>query len=177
MPVEVITVTAVTSTLSLYATIKNLERLPVGPTFYIAFTASLVAILGFIILHKTIKRALGKLFMQDLNLKALPVAFMLQTISWSLYSAGTIVLVGNLGEIKNFPLFFSSTLLAWLVGYLSLITPMGLGVREGAFVLLTGGQIGVPQAVVIAVLSRIILIITELTNLAFWAYLLKRKSV
>lgn len=169
LPIEVITVTTVTTALSLFALIKNLERLPVNFTFYIVLIAPPITLLGILLLQKTVKRLLEKLFKQDLNLKALLAALMLQIFSWSLYSIGTIVLVSNLGQVENLYLLFSSILLAWLVGYLSLVTPMGLGVRESAFVLLTGGQIGTVQAIIIAVLSRVILIVAEFTILAFLA--------
>lgn len=165
LPIEVITVATVTSVLSLYAIIKNLERLPVTPLFFMAVLIPPLVLAGFILLQKVIKRLLGKLFSQNLNLKALLRAILLQLIGWSLYSAGAIVLVG--GKVENSPLLFSSTLLAWLIGYLSLITPMGLGVRESAFVLLTGNQIGTAQAIVIAIASRLILIVAEITILAF----------
>lgn len=167
LPVEVTTVVSVTTILSLFALIKNLERLPVNSTFYIVLISPPIILLGILFLQKTIKRLLGKLFKQNLNLKALLTALALQILSWSLYSIATIILVSNLEQVENPYLLFSSALLAWLVGYLSFVTPMGLGVRESAFVLLTGTQIGIAQATIIAVLSRVILIVAELTILAF----------
>lgn len=165
LPIEIMTVAAVTSALSLYSIVKNLERLPVNLVFYAALVTPPVALFGFLILQKIIKRVLGKLLKLDLSPKALLTAIALQIACWSLYSLGTIILLE--GKLDNLSLLFSSTILAWLVGYLSLVTPMGLGVRESAFVLLLGGYIGTAQAVVIAVLSRIILIISELVILAF----------
>lgn len=169
LPLEVATVTTVTALLSSYAIMMNLERLPINFTFYTALIASPIALLGILLLQKPIKRLLRRLFRQDLNLKALLASLVLQIFSWSLYSIGAIVLISNLGQVENLYLLFSSILLAWLVGYLSFVTPMGLGVRESAFVLLTGGQIGIVQAIIIAVLSRVILIIAEFTILAFLA--------
>ena len=54
---------------------------------------------------------------------------------------------------------------------------MGLGIREGVFVLLAGPQIGVPQAVLVAVLARIILICSELLNLFFWVSVRKKLPI
>lgn len=167
VPVEILIVTATTAILSSYAIIKNLEILPGKLTFLIIAITSIATISVMFLLHKKIRNILNKLFTRELNLKALFIALLLQFVSWSLYSAGTIVLISNLADVDLLPLF-SSTLLAWLIGYLSIITPMGLGIREGAFVLLTGQQIGIAQALLIAVLARVILLIAELTNLAFW---------
>ncbi len=163
LPVEVLTVTAVTSLLSLYAVINNLERLPVNSVFYVAILSPLFMLLGFLILQKIIKRVVGKLLSLELNPPAYLKAVLFQLACWSLYSAGTLVLID--GKIDF--LLFSSTILAWLVGYLSLVTPMGLGVRESAFVLLVGEIIGTPQSLVVAIISRVILIVAEMAILAF----------
>jgi len=45
---------------------------------------------------------------------------------------------------------------AWLVGFLSFLTPAGVGVREGVFVLLTRTVIEEPTAMAIALLMRIL---------------------
>lgn len=165
LPIEVMTVASVASALSLYAISKNLERLPVNFFFYSTIILTPVALLAFLLLQKIIRRIFGKLGEVELKPKALLAAILLQLACWSLYSLGTIVLID--GKIDNFPLIYSSTILAWLVGYLSLVTPMGLGVRESAFVLLVGGVIGAAQAVLIAIVSRVILINSELAILLF----------
>jgi len=46
---------------------------------------------------------------------------------------------------------------AWLLGFLSFITPVGAGVREGTFVLLTRGIIPEPTAMAVALLMRVLL--------------------
>lgn len=175
LPIEIIVVIITTSVLSSYAIIKTIEKLPLDLTFYIGILISLVTLIGVFLLYKRIKKILRKLFNLTLNPKEFLTIVLFQTLSWSFYSIGVVVLVNDLPHLNLF-LLLSSTLLAWLIGYLSIITPMGLGVREGAFVLLTGQQIGIGQATVVAVLSRTILIVAELTNLAFWAYFSKRKS-
>ncbi|MDO9392339.1 MAG: lysylphosphatidylglycerol synthase domain-containing protein [bacterium] len=50
---------------------------------------------------------------------------------------------------------------AWAVGFLSLITPSGLGVREGALVFLLKYYIPVPLAVIISILARLWFIVFE----------------
>jgi len=134
-----------------------------------------VGLLGLYFLKNLVKRFLSKLIAQNVNPRVLLVVFLFQIVAWTLYGLGTITLIDNLNT-GNVPLLFSSSLLAWLVGYLSFITPMGLGVREGAFIVLTGQQMGVPQAAFIALLSRAVLIVAELVNLIFWVVAKKIRS-
>jgi len=165
-PVESIIVITATTILSLYAIFNNLKGFEINTAFYILVIFSLVLTFGLLLLHKPLTRIIKKLATQTLNPKALSIALIYQFFAWSFYGLGYIYLI-DITNI-NFMLFFSSSLLAWLIGYLSIITPMGLGVRESAFVLLTGPQIGTTEAALIAILARVILIIAELSNLVFW---------
>ena len=60
----------------------------------------------------------------------------------------------------------SAFVVAWLLGYVSFITPMGLGVREGAVIAFLTPVIGVGLAGLIAIATRVGLIISELSVLA-----------
>src|SRR3989344_3830488 len=173
-PVESIIVITATTILSLYAIFNNLKGFEINTAFYILVIFSLVLTFGLLLLHKPLTRIIKKLATQTLNPKALSIALIYQFFAWSFYGLGYIYLI-DITNI-NFMLFFSSSLLAWLIGYLSIITPMGLGVRESAFVLLTGPQIGTTEAALIAILARVILIVAELSNLIFWTSK-KRKSI
>jgi hypothetical protein len=51
---------------------------------------------------------------------------------------------------------------SYLAGFLALLAPGGIGVREGVFILLLQGPIGIPAATALAVASRLLLTITEL---------------
>ncbi len=55
---------------------------------------------------------------------------------------------------------------AWLVGYLSFLPPMGLGVREGVVVFALAPVISTGLASFVAIVTRVWLIITELTVLS-----------
>ncbi len=167
LPVEVIIVTATATILSSYAIVKTLERLPVNFTFYLILISSLLITLVLLLLQKIIFKFLKKMLLKKLITKALITALFFQFLSWFFYSVGYMVLI-DFSNIQNIALLFSSALLAWLIGYLTLVTPMGLGVRESTFILLTGTQIGMSQAAVVAILARVILIVTELLNLLFW---------
>lgn len=51
---------------------------------------------------------------------------------------------------------------AWLVGYLSLVTPMGLGVREVSFVGLIRDYLAAPLAGLVTLVTRLWMVIAEL---------------
>lgn len=59
---------------------------------------------------------------------------------------------------------------AWIVGFLSFLTPGGLGIREGLLGLLLSSYMPGPQAVLVALLCRIWILSTEivLTGVAFF---------
>ncbi|MEK7636784.1 MAG: hypothetical protein AAB402_00135 [Patescibacteria group bacterium] len=56
---------------------------------------------------------------------------------------------------------------AWFVGYVSVITPMGLGVREVTFVKLTTGTLTNAVASLVALVTRLWFIVSELVFLSF----------
>lgn len=62
---------------------------------------------------------------------------------------------------------------AFIVGYLSFITPMGLGVREAITTIGLRYYVGLAQASLLSILARIILIISELITLLFAYSLIK----
>lgn len=79
------------------------------------------------------------------------------TFSWLLMGSAFVLFVGSfLGFPANkfFPLMgvFS---LSWIAGFLSFLTPSGLGVREGIMVFLLAKDFTMPVAILISVLSRI----------------------
>jgi len=65
--------------------------------------------------------------------------------------------------------------LSWLAGFLSPISPGGVGVREGVIVLLLTPVVGRSQAVAVALLARAIALSVELA-FAGWSWLLLRRD-
>lgn len=65
---------------------------------------------------------------------------------------------------------------SWLVGYVSIITPMGLGVREVTFVGLTGHFLSSSIAGTVALLSRIWMVMCELVFVLVIIIYIKIKS-
>jgi hypothetical protein len=51
---------------------------------------------------------------------------------------------------------------SYLAGFLALFAPGGIGVREGVFILMLQGSIGIGAATALAIASRLLLTVTEL---------------
>lgn len=95
---------------------------------------------------------------------------LLSTISWATYGLGMAAIFR---AMPNVPVIGWATLIgvnvaAWMVGYLSLITPMGLGVREVALVSFLGDSgVTAGLASLAATIGRIVLILSEGVFLLF----------
>ncbi|MBI2420705.1 MAG: DUF2079 domain-containing protein [Candidatus Levybacteria bacterium] len=97
-------------------------------------------------------------FLQNLKL------LILVTMAFFFFGAGTFfsalsVVEIDLSKFFEYVGFFSLSL---LIGYLSIITPSGLGVREGVITFGLSKTLSFPQAALIAIFSRIMLIVSEL---------------
>ncbi len=84
-------------------------------------------------------------------------------LAWLAYGAGSyLVMLSFVGHlVPSFWLFVAGFVLAWLVGYLSFVTPMGLGVREGFLILILSPFLSSPLAILVAITTRIWLIVSE----------------
>lgn len=113
-------------------------------------------------------------FSSDVNFKLL----ILSVIYMVIYGLGTYLTVAsvvflNPSYITTFIGFFSFSL---LIGYLSIITPMGLGVREGVMMLGLSKFITLSQAAFVSIFSRIILILSELIYISISFLIYKTKN-
>ena len=95
--------------------------------------------------------------------------------SWILMSLSTTVTASafhaNIGVLHM--LFITST--SWLVGFVVVGVPGGIGVREAVFTSLASGFIGAPIAVSIALMSRVVFIVVDLVG-AFLSNIVARTS-
>lgn len=66
--------------------------------------------------------------------------------------------------------------LAWLLGYVSLLTPSGLGVREGAIVVALTPLVGAPTATFLSIASRLAIVMAELLVAAGWWIVARKKA-
>lgn len=66
--------------------------------------------------------------------------------------------------------------LAWFLGYAVLLTPSGLGVREGTIIFFLAPVLGVPAATFLAIGSRLAIIVSELLVSGLYWFLQRRAS-
>jgi len=118
-------------------------------------------------------------FGNKLNLNKLSVLFSgtnyLQNIKIFLISLATFFMFGLGTFFAIISLFYLDPNLIWIIvslsvfsllaGYISLITPMGLGVREGIMTLYLSRFMAVSSAGLVSIFSRIVLIASEITFL------------
>ncbi|MFH1206990.1 MAG: YbhN family protein [Patescibacteria group bacterium] len=64
--------------------------------------------------------------------------------------------------------------MSWIIGFIILVVPSGLGVRETLFITLAGALVGAPIAIISAVLFRLVLVAAELINF-FLSALIRNK--
>lgn len=102
------------------------------------------------------------------NNKKIKVLF-ISAFTYFIYGAGNFFVLISLTNtsISNFFILSAFFTFALLVGYLTFITPMGLGVREIIVTLGLSQFLSAADAGAVSIFSRIILIISELTFLAF----------
>lgn len=88
----------------------------------------------------------------------------LSTVNWAIYGLAFAVLFRAMPEAPSisWPMLIGANVASWLLGYLSLITPMGLGVREAVLIQLLGG-VGVTNGIAAfaAAVGRVLLILGE----------------
>jgi len=92
-------------------------------------------------------------------------------LAWSLYGLGLLLLLRGVGvpvEVTQLPVLTGIFAASYVVGYLVLIAPGGLVVREGAMTALLVDLVGlaVGVAAAVAIMARIWMVVTELAALA-----------
>lgn len=128
-----------------------------------------------IALHSNI--LLANLLLPGFSLNSKIKLIILSIFTYFIFGVGNffaLLSIYNIGfnEFLNLSSFFTFSL---LVGYLSFITPMGLGVREGVVTLGLSKITTLTNAGAIAIFTRIVLILSELLFLLF-AFLWKKFS-
>ena len=84
--------------------------------------------------------------------------------SWALMGFGGYFLAKGIGLDIEFTSIFAllaSMSLSWLIGYFAIITPGGLGVREGVMLLMLNNIVNVQTALIFPLLSRLMYLVAE----------------
>lgn len=92
-------------------------------------------------------------------------------LAWSLYGIGLLLLLQAVGiavEVNQLPVLTGIFAASYVVGYLVLVAPGGLVVREGAMTALLADLVGlaVGVAAAVAIMARIWMVLSELAALA-----------
>jgi len=93
---------------------------------------------------------------------------LLFTLAWAFYGFGSYLTMAAIVGVGRFSVWWliSTFIVAWLIGYISIITPMGLGVREGVVVATLSPLVSNGLAGLVAIFTRVWLMVSELSVLA-----------
>lgn len=110
----------------------------------------------------------------DISLKHRATLVLMYFVAWVIYSVSFIFLLLAF-DISGWDLLIGVSInaIAWAIGYMSLITPSGTGVRESVMIFLLSTSLGLDAgtSVLIALVARVIFIVGELLGFAgFWVY-------
>ncbi|MFH1749719.1 MAG: lysylphosphatidylglycerol synthase transmembrane domain-containing protein [bacterium] len=96
-------------------------------------------------------------------------------LHWIVFGIGLYFLIISLGIDISIYKAIGVDILSWIVGYLSLITPSGVGVREATMIILLSPYMTVAIATVVSLLARLMFVIGELLNLGLVYIFTKEK--
>lgn len=121
----------------------------------------------------------GKLKLQIVDPIRLIIAFAFSVVVWCFAGAQLYALTHAIGialPLSNFWLFSGFYALAWIAGFLVVIAPAGLGAREATLIMLLTTVMSLPEASVVALLSRILVTIADLVAAALVLAIGDRKA-
>lgn len=96
------------------------------------------------------------------------------TFDWLIQALGCYIMVNSFYPLplSSLPVLIGGYAVSWILGFLSLVTPAGLGVREGIFTFILRMVLLQPLAIVAALLTRVWVTLGELVAaLAFAPFL------
>jgi hypothetical protein len=122
-----------------------------------------------------VARLVGREVDASLPARAVIYALIGNIIAWLLYGAAfRIFVIGLLGPATGgYSAYLAAYTISYLLGYLVLFAPAGLGVREGTMVtvLTVAGLTTAPQAALVALTSRVWLTLLEVVpGFTFWMH-------
>jgi len=101
---------------------------------------------------------------------------LMDTLAWMFYgfASATLWLAFPASDAMSFSTAMGVSVAAWMLGYLSIITPMGLGVREVAFVALVPAALGAELASLVAIVTRLGMAVAEVIFFGIVSWLGRR---
>lgn len=152
-----------------------------GISIWVVFAAAIVGIVLTIpsIMERIVNLGLGLLkrerIVYDLSIRDWAVAFIALVIGWILFGIAFAVMNASITglEIAQFPYACGAFVLAFMIGWLVLIAPGGLGVREGILLLILAAIYPSGIAGLIATVARVWIFIIEAVSLGIAALIFK----
>ncbi len=131
----------------------------------IATAVLFVLILGLILLFLVSLKHFKKIFTKVFSQAAIhKEALFIMGIAWVFFGIGNYLLSASFLYLDpyNFIAVSSFFVLSWLLGYATVVTPLGLGVREGVVIYGLSPFLSIPVASALAVILRVFLTASEL---------------
>lgn len=130
-------------------------------------------VLGLIFLHPKIFKPslnffLGKIRKKTIkfeyNYSQVLLVFLILMVDWITYTIALYFLINSFYSItlRQILIFTGISAISWLAGYLSFISPAGLGVREGTQTLLLIAFVPLPIAIIISLAERVWITLGEI---------------
>lgn len=96
-------------------------------------------------------------------------AFLIMCTAWIFFGIGNYLILNSFYHLdpSNIVAITSFFILSWLVGYVIVITPMGLGIREGFLTYELAFFVPVGAAAALSVIARIAFVICEIVFVTF----------
>jgi hypothetical protein len=144
------------------------DNYPGAGTGLVVLLAAATAGIGLFLWPRVMRRVL-RIAAPDVAVVNPPVGALLfglvaNVVAWVGYGLALWLLArgllpeAGLGLLRAIAVFTAS----YLAGFLALFAPGGIGVREGVFILMLQGPIGIGAATALAIASRLLLTVTEL---------------
>ncbi len=144
------------------------DNYPSAVTGLVVLLAAATAGIGLFLWPRVMRRVL-RIAAPDVAVVNPPVGALLfglvaNVVAWVGYGLALWLLArgllpeAGLGLLRAIAVFTAS----YLAGFLALFAPGGIGVREGVFILMLQGPIGIGAATALAIASRLLLTVTEL---------------
>ena len=104
--------------------------------------------------------------------------FLYYVVFWCFYGLAFGILASVFTEVtfRTLTIFAGMYIFSIVVGFVSLISPGGLGVREGILSLLLSTQLEIPVAIYLSVVSRVWFTVVEVTLISFFFFQRRGKT-
>lgn len=99
-------------------------------------------------------------------------------LGWMLFAGAHLALARSVAPVglDDFPLVAGAMALAWSAGYLAIVVPLGIGVRDGILLVLLAGLLEPAAALLFVALARLVQLGVDLTLTAAWLAFRRRAA-